>query len=41
MPGRPVAIDVPEINQKAVTLALGMGRNPPSPRRGCIPAPIP
>jgi hypothetical protein len=28
MPGRPVAIDVPEINQKAVTLALGMGLKP-------------
>src|SRR5216684_881161 len=28
MPGKPVAIDVPEINQKAVTLALGMGLKP-------------
>jgi hypothetical protein len=28
MPGRPVAIDVPEINERAVTLAIGMGLKP-------------
>ena len=28
MPGKPVAVDVPEINKKAVTLALGMGLRP-------------